>query len=567
MKETKHIKLIHSIKGKVIGLVAFGLFFCVMFIGVTIIPLIQNNISNLSQNYMTDQITALGSLVDNLVASTNGKLLTDSEALTELLSPMKLKDVNTSYVYMVSADNIVLYHPITEKMGQDGDSDAVVSVLDKMKQTKSVFSNIMEYDYYGIRKYCAYYANPDANYAIFLTANEDDFFEPIDRMVYNIIFCGVLSIVLFMIIGVFLSYRILKPLHFIGIELNQVANLDLRSNQAFLDLDKRKDEIGSISRSLTVLRLKIMEVVQELKKTANELDEGNKEFKYRFDNVSENVNGVNYSLEEIAQGSLVQAEETTDAKGKISNIGLAIEETQGNIESLNLSVQKMGGFTNCADDELKKLVDISNKTLATVVTVQDKTNSTNDSVKSIKEALQLIQGIAQQTNLLSLNASIEAARAGEAGRGFAVVAEEIRKLSEDSDQRSKEIDHLVQQLIHNSNDSVAIMNDMMKDVEVQYNKLETTKDAFIGLQGEVENVSTATSSLFTATHTLIDAKNAVDSMTEHLAAIAQQNAANTEETSASMTTLSEEIRECSAQTQKLSRLSTLLNEQANKFTI
>lgn len=106
---------------------------------------------------------------------------------------------------------------------------------------------------------------------------------------------------------------------------------------------------------------------------------------------------------------------------------------------------------------LKELVKISENTSDEISVLKEETSKTNVSAEAIRSAVELIQSIADQTSLLSLNASIEAARAGEHGKGFAVVADEIRSLSESSMSSATEIERIVSELLENSNVSVERM--------------------------------------------------------------------------------------------------------------
>ena len=137
---------------------------------------------------------------------------------------------------------------------------------------------------------------------------------------------------------------------------------------------------------------------------------------------------------------------------------------------------------------LRELIDISERTSNSVHEVQKQTNLTNESVQAIRAATDLISGIANQTNLLSLNASIEAARAGEMGRGFAVVAEEIRGLADQAKESTNQIRGIVETLITNSDHSVEIMNGVVGEITNQNEKLGVTQDAFENLNTEVRRV-------------------------------------------------------------------------------
>ena len=199
--------------------------------------------------------------------------------------------------------------------------------------------------------------------------------------------------------------------------------------------------------------------------------------------------------------------------------------------------------------------------------VSEQTNKNNDSAANINKAVEIIKGLAGQTNLLSLNASIEAARAGEAGRGFAVVAEEIRNLSEESSENAKEIEGIVKELIGNVEVSVSKMQEVTDNVQKQQKCLNETKEVFKKLLKEVGLVEEVTKELGGQTEILNSLKQIVTDSVNNLASVVEENAASTEETSASMALLSQTISECTEDTMVLVELSHRQNTEASKFRL
>ena len=220
-----------------------------------------------------------------------------------------------------------------------------------------------------------------------------------------------------------------------------------------------------------------------------------------------------------------------------------------------------------ASDSIDELERITSTTIDTINIVSEQTNRNNDSAVHINKAIEIIKGLANQTNLLSLNASIEAARAGESGRGFAVVAEEIRNLSEESSNNALEIERIVKELVGNIVSSVSKMNEVMTNVQKQQNCLEETRTAFRRLTEEVSLVGEVTGEINEQTQILDNLKGIVTDSVNSLASVVEENAASTEETSAGMTLLSDTIGECTEDTFHLVELSHLLNEQASKFRL
>ncbi len=341
-------------------------------------------------------------------------------------------------------------------------------------------------------------------------------------------------------------------------------DLSVQVEDRFLN---RPDEIGDIARSLNLVKESFHEVIGELQGSASSLETENRSFLDKFNMISQNIGNINIAVEEIARGSTDQAGETAKASDSISRIGTALDQNAENISGLNGSVDSMNSYAKEAYEALKEVLDIGKKTASEVTVLKDETNNTNVSAQKINEAVSLIQDIAQQTNLLSLNASIEAARAGDSGRGFAVVAEEIRNLSEASGRGAEQIAEIVGQLIRNSDVSVERMGSVEKNVDVQMNRIDGLNSAFIGLGKEISRVSEATGSISEQTEHITAMKDEISMIIEQLAAISEENAASTEETSASMQDLSNAIEECTAGTDKLLRLSDELSKKANGFRL
>lgn len=374
------------------------------------------------------------------------------------------------------------------------------------------------------------------------------------------VFIVAFVIVLFMVI------RIVKSLSGAVSNLGEVAKgaLNLEITPRLL---RRADEVGDMTRAIQTLIHSLREILTRITTSADELGNFSNNFSDSFDKIADSIKSVNTAVEEIANGANGQANETNDANEKVTQMGRSLDETAANVETLNSSSEKMREYNSKAIANLKELDDICLKTKDSVILVQDQTNMTNQSAQEIREATDLITDIANQTNLLSLNASIEAARAGENGRGFAVVADEIRDLSEQSRQSAEEIIQIVNNLLENSNTSVHTMNDVADNIQVQNKKLEETSTMFQSLNDEIHEVANAIVQIREQTALLNDQKNNVLEIVNSLAAIAEENAASTEETSASMLELHKVIKTCHESTSELVTIAQELSENAQHFEL
>lgn len=333
------------------------------------------------------------------------------------------------------------------------------------------------------------------------------------------------------------------------------------------ELLERGDEVGDMARAIQSLVQSLHEIVVNITQSSQELEKFSDQFSDSFKGISDSISSVNTAVEEIAGGATSQASETMNANQKVTEMGQALEETSANVETLNSSSEKMKEYNQTAGNNLEELNVISEKTKESVIAVQKQTNLTNESAQQIREATELITDIADQTNLLSLNASIEAARAGENGKGFAVVADEIRNLSEQSRQSAERIVEIVTDLLDNSDTSVRTMNEVVQNIEVQNDKLAETGHMFDSLDAEINEVAAAITQIRQQTAALNEQKEMVTGIVDSLAAIAEENAASTEETSASMLKLNEIVETCHQATGQLAGLAEQLAENTKQFDI
>ena len=329
----------------------------------------------------------------------------------------------------------------------------------------------------------------------------------------------------------------------------------------------RSDEVGKSARAVYSVVTGFSRIITDIHNSMKNMNEFTGTFSSNFDSIGQSISSVNTAVNEIAQGATAQAADTQKVSESMGEMSNALNRTADSVNVLSSSAANMKNSNATVDSTLKELLEISSNTQKSVDQVQKQTNITNESAQAIQAATDIIAGIANQTNLLSLNASIEAARAGEMGKGFAVVAEEIRGLADQSKESADKIRGIVENLISNSNQSVEIMNGVVGEIHQQNEKLGTTLEVFSTLNQEVQKVvgeiNVISGELDHIENYKTDVVEKIDGLTE----ISQNNAASTEETAATMDQLAEIVEDCRQATARLNEIADELNATAKKFQI
>lgn len=379
------------------------------------------------------------------------------------------------------------------------------------------------------------------------------------KLIAFIIICGILAGV----VAFILVRKMVKSI--VGLEntISTLLNNDLTAEHQRHEFEH--DEIEEIGNKTIDFAEHLNHIMNRIKDASLELKTIATGLKESAEVTNDTCGQIAQAVENVAGGALSQAEDTANAAQNISVMSEELGNIKSNIYDLHNIANSMNNAKNNAMGTLMELKEINETMLREVNSTSEQVNATSESVNEIKRAVGMIQDIASQTNLLSLNASIEAARAGEHGKGFAVVAEEIGELANQSAQFSDEIEQILKQLVKNYDVIIQSVKTTSDDMVIQDNRLGLTENVFDALEqdinGTVERIDEINAMI---THLDSEIAEMVD-MVSNLSAISEENSASTEETMASIEELNATINQLYEKSQNVDDNADILIEEVNIF--
>ena len=489
------------------------------------------------QDYLLDLAKSGETTIEREIKVLDTERALDRNRLASSVGDIKINGVESCYTYVVSGNGTMLYHPIVEKIGKPVENALILDVVSKLQKKEEVEPASSIYDYHGAKKLCAYYPEKDGLYIVVCTADLNDALSGIRENLGQACALGGFLAVVFAILGFFFSTRMFKRVGQMQGMIDRMKNLDFTVDETETKLLQSKDEFGIMAKALASLQQKLGETVSQIKNQSDRLFDSSNGMYKNISNMTQTTDQVDRAVQEIAEGATNQANETQKANENVITIGTMIEDTNNEVEELKKTAKNMQEAQRTAHEILEELGTVNQHTKASVEEIAQQTMTTNVSATKIREVTGLITDIAEETNLLSLNASIEAARAGEAGRGFAVVASQIQKLAEQSDVSAKQIENIIDQLVADSEKAVATMEQVQRIIDEQSRDVDRTGEVFRSVSDGIQKSIDGINLIGQKVQNMDQARIAVVDTVSNLSAIAEENAASTQESSASVTSI------------------------------
>ncbi|WP_044894155.1 methyl-accepting chemotaxis protein [Bacillus alveayuensis] len=379
-----------------------------------------------------------------------------------------------------------------------------------------------------------------------------------------VLWLGVIAILTGIVISWYISRIISRPVVMIAAAAEKIASGDLTGKQIEV---KNRDEIGDLAKAFNRMSKNLRELIHQLASNAEQVAASAEELTASAEQTSKAAEQIASTMQDVAAGvekQVQSVEETSQTTNEMSSGAQQIAGNAQNVSSIAIETAEkatQGGKT--IDVAIKQMNSIHQ----TVNALAEVIKSLGERSKEIGQITNVITGIAEQTNLLALNAAIEAARAGEQGRGFAVVADEVRKLAEQSAQSAQQISQLISAIQEETNKAVQSMEAATKEVVAGISVVDTAGESFKQIQSSINEVTTQIQEISAAIQQMAAGTEQMVQSMQLVAKVAETSAAGTEEVSAVTEEQLAAMEEISSSAESLSHMAEELQTLIGKFKI
>ena len=481
--------------------------------------------------------------------------------LKDQVQRIKYRDQGIGYI-IEKTGKLLATSGKEQPMSEAKDIKGVGEMLDSMFQSGSGYFTYDDVD--GVNQLCAYTTVPTTGWLVAMAVPTDFVFAPIHRM--RMIY-GVLIVIGFLLVaGICLTFaaRITKPIVALEGQAAQLAEGNLRVDKLPITTS---DEIGSMTNAFNKMQQNLHDLIGKMAATSEQVAAASEELTA---NAQQSADAAVHVAETIGEVSAGMEKQLVDIDGAKKNVDSVFNDITAMTEKTKKVSEASVNTSDAAKQGELLMQEATNKMAhieTSVMNSADVVRTLGESSQQIGQIVEAISSIADQTNLLALNAAIEAARAGEHGRGFAVVADEVRKLAESSQEAAQRIAALITETRRDTDNAVAGMKAGSEEVRVGTENIMSMGESFRRIieivedvSAQVQDISQAISGMAESGQEIVAHVRTIEETSRSAAEEAETVSAATEEQSAS-------VQEIAHASNSLAKMAMELQQEVQKFKV
>ena len=555
-KEKKGIKI--NLMATFMGTIIIAVFVAVLIALLSTVPKSKDIITEKTLNYLEEMAKTCKFEMEALGQPAEMALYSD---LDNMFGEVKCEGMPSSYVYIVSKDGKMLYHPDQEKIGNPVENACVKAIVEELSAGRTPADDAVKYEYKGAIKYAGFGITKKQDIVV-VTADEKEALAESNSVVIRGVIIAIVIIILFAVVGFIISRMISEPLKKIVGGINKISQGYINEP---IDVNSSLTETDELTKAAKTLQVNLQSIVEEIRNASTNLSDSVMNTNGLCNTSADGATQISSAVDELASAAQSMAESVQELNAEMVEIGGNIEVITGAVTELNAASDSMNSISDQAQTDIQEVYESSQNSVAAVEAIAEHMETLTKAINEVSNATRLIGDISSQTNLLSLNASIEAARAGEAGRGFAVVAQEIGSLAAQSQDSVSQIDAIANNIIQLSQTSASLTEKIKEIIADEQIKVQKTKDSFTELKNEIDNSVVQIQNISDQAASLEVSKEKAISAVSDLSAISEENAASNEEVTASISNLSVNINDISSQSDDMSGMAEKLTASIAAF--
>jgi len=375
---------------------------------------------------------------------------------------------------------------------------------------------------------------------------------------------GFLLLIIVILVSILISRNIAKPINQLKMRMDDIASGDL-SHEPLITTSQ--DQIGMLVQASNDVNEHLRDMLQKIGEVSDSLSTQSGNLTHISKEVNESSNQVATTMQELAKGSETQAGISQEVLASMTSFSNKIKEANSRGESVFSSSQQVTGLTTEGSKLMTSSITQMGLIDSIVKEAVQKVMGLDKKSQEISKLVAVIKAIAEQTNLLALNAAIEAARAGEQGKGFAVVADEVRKLAEQVSISVTDITQIVTMIQQETESVTQSLQNGYKEVEKGKEQIITTGHTFEQIDSSLSEVAVGVKFISENLGDLAENSDIINQSIEEIASVSEQSAAGIEETAASADQSNHSMKQVSTSATSLSHLANDLKELMQRFKL